>query len=117
VVAMSVVPIVLAGLGWFLYRSDIGIAIRAAADSGERATLLGIPVRRLSTITWMVAGGLSGLGLILAAPIKGPNLGVVGGPPLLPAPPAAAVIGRMDRLGTAIAAALGIGVFEQVVFW
>ena len=117
VVAMAVVPIVLAGLGWFLYRSDIGIAIRAAADSGERATLLGIPVRRLSTITWMVAGGLSGLGLILAAPIKGPNLGVVGGPPLLLAPLAAAVIGRMDRLGTAIAAALGIGVFEQVVFW
>ncbi len=117
VVAMAVVPVVLAALGWFLYRSDVGIAIRAAADSGERATLLGIPVRRLSTITWMVAGGLSGLGLILAAPIKGPNLGVIGGPSLLLAPLAAAVIARMDRLGTAIAAALGIGVFEQVVFW
>ncbi|HJT38240.1 MAG TPA: branched-chain amino acid ABC transporter permease, partial [Actinomycetota bacterium] len=117
VVALCVVPVVLAALGWFLYRSDIGIAIRAAADSGERATLLGIPVRRLSTITWMVAGGLSGLGLILAAPIKGPNLGVIGGPPLLLAPLAAAVIARMEKLGTAIAASLGIGVFEQVVFW
>jgi branched-chain amino acid transport system permease protein len=117
VIALCVVPVVLAALVWFLYRSDIGIAIRAAADSGERATLLGIPVRRLSTITWMVAGGLSGLGLILAAPIKGPNLGVIGGPPLLLAPLAAAVIGRMEKLGVAIGAALGIGVFEQIVFW
>ena len=57
VIALVVVPLVLLGLGWFLYRSDIGVAIRAAADSGERALLLGIPVRRLSTITWMVAGG------------------------------------------------------------
>jgi ABC-type branched-subunit amino acid transport system ATPase component/ABC-type branched-subunit amino acid transport system permease subunit len=117
VIAFCVVPVVLAGLGWFLYRSDVGIAIRAAADSGERATLLGIPVRRLSTITWMVAAGLSGLGLILAAPIKGPNLGVIGGPPLLLAPLASAVIARMERLGVAIAASLGIGVFEQLVFW
>ncbi len=117
VVALAVVPIVLAALGWFLYRSDVGIAIRASADSSERALLLGIPVRRLSTVTWMVAGGLSGLGLILAAPIKGPNLGVVGGPPALLAPIAAAVIARMGRLPVAIAAALGIGIFEQAVFW
>jgi ABC-type branched-subunit amino acid transport system ATPase component/ABC-type branched-subunit amino acid transport system permease subunit len=117
VVALAVVPIVLAALGWFLYRSDVGIAIRASADSSERALLLGIPVRRLSTVTWMVAAGLSGLGLILAAPIKGPNLGVVGGPPALLAPIAAAVIARMDRLPVAIAASLGIGVFEQAVFW
>ena len=117
VVALAVVPIVLAALGWFLYRSDVGIAIRASADSSERALLLGIPVRRLSTVTWMVAAGLSGLGLILAAPIKGPNLGVVGGPPALLAPIAAAVIARMDRLPIAIAASLGIGIFEQAVFW
>jgi ABC-type branched-subunit amino acid transport system ATPase component/ABC-type branched-subunit amino acid transport system permease subunit len=117
VVALAVVPVVLIGLGWFLYRSDLGIAVRAAADSGERALLLGIPVRRLSTVTWMVAGGLSGLGLILASPIRGPNLGVVGGPPALLAPLAAAVIARMDRLPIAIGAALGIGVFEQGVFW
>jgi branched-chain amino acid transport system permease protein len=117
VVALVAVPIVLAALGWFLFRSDIGIAIRAAADSSERALLLGIPVRRLSTITWMVAAGLSGLGLILSAPIRGPSLGVVGGPPLLLAPLAAAVIARMDRLPLALGAALGIGVFEQAVFW
>jgi branched-chain amino acid transport system permease protein len=116
-IALIAVPIVLVGLVWFLYRSDTGIAIRASADSGERALLLGIPVRRLSTVTWMVAGGLSGLGLILASPIKGPSLGVIGGPPLLLAPLAAAVIGRMERLGITIAAALGIGVFEQAVFW
>ena len=117
VLALAVVPIVLLSLGWFLFRSDIGVAIRASADSSERALLLGIPVRRLSTITWMVAAGLSGLGLILAAPIKGPSLGVIGGPPVLLAPLAAAIIARMDRLPVAIGAALGIGIFEQAMFW
>lgn len=60
--ALAVVPAVLVGLWWFLGRSGTGIAIRGAADSAERALLLGIPVRRLSRTTWMVAAGLSGLG-------------------------------------------------------
>ena len=51
-----VVPSVLAGLAWFLLKTDVGIAVRAAAENADRALLLGIPIRRLSTIVWMVAG-------------------------------------------------------------
>jgi ABC-type branched-subunit amino acid transport system ATPase component/ABC-type branched-subunit amino acid transport system permease subunit len=111
------VPVVLVGLAWFLSRSEVGIAIRAAADSRERALLLGIPVRRLSQVTWVVAAGLSGLGAILSVPILGTNLGGVAGPASLLGPLAAAVVARMERLGVAGAAALGIGVLRQVVFW
>ncbi len=117
VVAMCVVPVVLFGLWWFFGRTDTGIAIRASADSNERAMLLGIPIRRLSRITWVLAAGLSGLGAILSAPITGPDLGVVVGPVALLVPLAAAVVGRMDRLTTTFFAALGISVFEQAVFW
>ena len=116
VVAMVVVPVVVLGLAWFLGRSDTGIAIRGAADSNERALLLGIPVRGLSLVTWMVAAGLSGLAAMLTAPILGPSLGFVGGPTLLLAPLAAAVVARMDSLPIAAAAGLGIGVFQQAVF-
>ena len=117
VLALLMVPVVVAGLAWFLSRSDTGVAVRAAADSNERALLLGIPVRRLSRVTWMVAAGLSGIGSILSAPILGPHLGVLAGPGSLLAPMAAAVIGRMESLPVTVAAALGIGVAEQLVFW
>ncbi|HUY86033.1 MAG TPA: hypothetical protein VMU77_02880, partial [Acidimicrobiales bacterium] len=40
VVVMVVVPLVLLGLWWFLGRTDIGVAIRGAADSKDRAMLL-----------------------------------------------------------------------------
>ncbi len=117
VTAVVVVPVVLAALAWFLGRSDLGIAIRAAADSSERALLLGVPVRRLSQVTWMVAAGLSGLGAVLTVPIVGTNLGGVAGPASLLGPLAAAVVARMERLWVAFAAALGVGVLRQVVFW
>jgi excisionase family DNA binding protein len=117
VIALLVVPLVVAGLAWFFARSDAGIAIRGAADSEERALLLGIPVRRLSRLTWVLAAALSGLGAMLSAPIVGPSLGVVAGPVVLLIPLAAAVIGRMESLPVTVAAALGLGVFQQVVLW
>ena len=116
-VAMLVVPLVLIGLAWFFNRTTIGVAIRGAADSTDRATLLGIPVRRLSTITWVIAAGLSGIGAMLTAPILGPQIGLLGGPESLLAPLTAAVIARMENLTTAFVASLVIGVFQQAVFW
>ena len=116
-VALIVVPIALLGIWWFLSKTDTGIAIKAVADSRDRATLLGIPVRRLSMVTWMVAAGLSGVGAILSAPILGPNVGVASGPTVLLAPLAAAVLASMESLPAAMAWSLGIGVFGQAVFW
>lgn len=116
-VVVMAVPIVLAVLAWFFGRSDLGIAVRAAADSNERAVLLGIPVRRLSRVSWTLAAGLSGLGAILAAPVLGASVGNVSGAHVLLAPLAAAVVARMERLPVVVGAAVGIGVFEQAVFW
>src|SRR5439155_24116455 len=103
VMVMIVVPVVLAALALFLSRSDTGIAVRAAADSNERALLLGIPVRRLSRVTWMVAAGLSGIAALLSAPVLGSDLGAVGGPALLLAPLTAAVVARMESLPLTVA--------------
>jgi ABC-type branched-subunit amino acid transport system ATPase component/ABC-type branched-subunit amino acid transport system permease subunit len=116
-VAVCVVPVAVALLGWFLTRSDAGIAIRAAAESGERALLLGIPIRRLSTLAWVVAAVLSGVASMLAAPILGPSLGALAGPEMLLAPLTAAVVARMESLPVAFGASLAIGVFQQAVFW
>src|SRR5436305_1315901 len=115
--ALTAMGLVFAGLGWVFARCVRGLAVRASADSNERALLLGIAVRRLSLIAWVLAAGLSGLGSILSGPILGTDLGVIGGPVVLLAPLAAAVVARMESLPVAAAAALGIGVFQQVLFW
>ena len=115
--AVATVPVILIALRLFLTRSRIGVAVQAAADSSERALLLGIPVRRLSRITWMVSAGLSGIAAMLSAPILGSNLGSIAGPQALLVPIAAAVIARMQSLGVAVGAAIGLGIFRQVFFW
>jgi ABC-type branched-subunit amino acid transport system ATPase component/ABC-type branched-subunit amino acid transport system permease subunit len=117
VAVLVVVPVLLAALALFLVRSDTGVAIRASAESSERALLLGIPVRRLSLLAWVLAAGLSGVGSLLAAPVLGPQLGIPGGPVVLLPPLAAAVVARMDSLPVAFFAGLGIGVVQQGVFW
>ena len=115
---MAVVPLVIAGLAWFLLRTDAGIAVRAAAENSDRALLAGIPIRRLSTIVWMVAGGLATLTYILKAPFAGIAPGVAAnGPTVLLPGLAAAVVARMESLPVAFAAGVGLGIIEQVVRW
>lgn len=118
ILIVAVVPLVIAGLAWFLLRTDAGVAVRASAENVERALLLGIPVRRLSTIVWMIAGGLATLTFMLQAPFAGvkPGVAATGATVLLP-PLAAAVVARMEVLPTAFAAGLGLGIMEQVVRW
>ena len=56
---------------WFT-RSDIGIAVQAAGDRRDRASMLGIPVGRLQSVTWVVAGVLSFVSIFFQATILGP---------------------------------------------
>jgi branched-chain amino acid transport system permease protein len=118
ILIMMVVPPVLAGLAWFLLRTDVGVAVRAAAENEDRALLLGIPIRRLSTIVWMIAGGLAALTFVLKAPFSGVTPGLAGAAPLLLLPAlAAAVVARMDSLPTAFFAGIGLGIMEAVISW
>jgi ABC-type branched-subunit amino acid transport system ATPase component/branched-subunit amino acid ABC-type transport system permease component len=114
---LIVVPVVTLGLVAFFRYTDVGIAVRAQAESADRAALLGIPVKRLGTLVWVIAAGMSGLGVLLRLPIQGVAIGSVLGPSLLLRALAAAVIGRMESLPVTFAAALGLGVVEQSVFF
>jgi branched-chain amino acid transport system permease protein len=116
-VAVIACPLVVLGLVWFFNRTDSGIAIRAAADSQQRAQLLGIPVRRLSFIAWSIAAGLSALAAVLTAGVQGYSVTGIGGPSALLAPLAAAVVARFESLTVAFLASIGIGIFAQGMFW
>lgn len=111
------VPPVIAFLAWFLLRTDAGVAVRAAAENADRALLLGIPIRKLSTIVWAIAGGLAALTFFLKSPFTGITPG--GGATislLLPAL-AAAVVARMESLPVAFGTGVALGILEQIVRW
>jgi ABC-type branched-subunit amino acid transport system ATPase component/branched-subunit amino acid ABC-type transport system permease component len=117
ILIMAVVPAVLAGLSWFLLRTDEGRAVRAIAENRERALLLGIPVRRLSTLVWALVGGLAALTVVLRAPGQGLTIDAAAGPALLLPALAAAVVAGMGSLPAAFGAGVVLGVFDQIVRW
>ena len=117
VLIIFVVPVVIAFLGWFLLRTDAGVAVRGAAENADRALLYGIPVRRLSTIVWLIAGALATLTFILKAPFAGVTPGIANGPAVLLPALAAAVVARMESLPIAFGAGVGLGITEQLVLW
>ncbi|HZS15266.1 MAG TPA: ABC transporter permease [Candidatus Dormibacteraeota bacterium] len=116
-VAMVAVPLVLLGLVLFFRRSRIGVAVRGSAENAERAALLGIPVKRLGTIVWVIAALLSALAVTLRAPVVGTGIAGLSGSSLLLRALAPAVIGRMESLGVTLFASLGLGVVEQAMVW
>ncbi|MGH2684626.1 MAG: branched-chain amino acid ABC transporter permease, partial [Actinomycetota bacterium] len=71
IAAVAVTGVLVAALAAFFKYTDIGIAVRASAENGERASLLGIPVKRVSTIVWMLAATLSAIGIFLRTPLVG----------------------------------------------
>jgi ABC-type branched-subunit amino acid transport system ATPase component/ABC-type branched-subunit amino acid transport system permease subunit len=113
----AVVPVVVLALAWFLRRSLAGTAIRAASENTDRARLLGVPVRSLTTLVWMLAGALAALTFILRAPFLGATPSAIAGPAVLLPALAAAVVARMESMPVAFASAVALGVVDQLVRW
>ncbi len=68
-VIIGIAAFVYIGIWLFLNRTIIGKAIRAGTEDVEHVEGLGINVYRLFTITFVIAGGLSGLAGGLQAPL------------------------------------------------
>ena len=118
ILSVCAVPLVLAFLAWFLLRTNAGVAVRAAAENSDRAQLLGVPVRRLWTIVWTIAGALAVLTYMLSAPFEGVKPGVASnGPTVLVPMLAVAVVARMESLPTAFGAGIALGIMEALVRW
>jgi branched-chain amino acid transport system permease protein len=117
-VTLVTVPLACVALGALL-RTDLGASIRAVAENPTRAALLGIRVRRVSTVTWLVAGVLASTTGVLQVldPSGGFAFGKIDGPAFILRALAAAVIGGMTSLPVTFAAAVGLGVVEQSVLF
>ncbi len=117
VLALVLVPLVIAALAAFIRFTDVGVAIRAAADSNDRAALLGVPVRRLQTVVWCLATVLSFVGVLLRAGVVGLPVAATLSFGVLLSALAALVLGNLTDLVAVGAAAVALGILEQgVVF-
>ena len=100
------------GLALFLRYARIGIALRASAENADRASLLGIPVKRVQTTAWMLAGFLGSMAIFFQSPLIGvPSNATLGFDALLYAL-GAAVVAKMERIGVALVAGTFAGIIQ-----
>ncbi|MGH9026412.1 MAG: branched-chain amino acid ABC transporter permease [Acidimicrobiia bacterium] len=101
-------------LALFFSRTNLGVAILGASQEPTATELVGISVKRLSTITWAIAALLGGLAGVLAVPETGsfaPGIITTG---FLIAGFTAAVLGGMTSLPGAFLGGVIVGVVEAV---
>jgi ABC-type branched-subunit amino acid transport system ATPase component/ABC-type branched-subunit amino acid transport system permease subunit len=110
-------PLAVLAIAVFLKRHRFGLAIRASAANPEAARMSGIFASRMSTLAWMIAGGLSAFTAILTAPGQGFTTADSFGPELLLRAMTGAVIARMQSLPIALAGGVGLGILEQLLLW
>lgn len=116
-VAAIAAPLLLVALVVFLRSTAVGVAVRAAAERPDRAFMLGIPVKRLQTVVWVVAAVLSFSSVFLTAGITSLTPGFGVSLLVLLRSLAALVIGRMSDLVTIATSAVALGIVENGIRW
>jgi len=115
VVAWIVGPLAMVAIAVFLRGTVVGTAIRAAADSADRASLLGVPVNRLHTIVWSVATTLAFIAIWLRAGIIGLPIGSVLSFGILLRALAALMLGNLTNLPGIALSAIVLGMLETAI--
>ncbi len=116
---LAIAPVAVTALAWFLLGTDSGRAVRAAAENQDRALLLGVPVRRLQTIVWAAAGGLSTVTFIAKVPFTGvtPDPSALTGATAILPGLAVAVIAGFASLPKALWGGIALGIVEWTLRW
>jgi branched-chain amino acid transport system permease protein len=114
-VVVTVLALALAvGLGAFFKFTNLGIAIRATADSREVARLLGINANRVAAFSWAVGSALAAGAAILIVSRGNRELGAVSLLALLLPGFAAALFGGFISLVGTFAGGLALGVAQTM---
>ncbi len=96
----------------FLQRTKMGKALRAMADNPDLARVSGIPTERMTSLTWMIGGGMtatSGILLGLDSQLR-PEMGWA----LLLSLFAAVILGGIGNPFGALVGAMTLGITQQV---
>lgn len=95
----------------FFSRTRLGVAMQAASQNQLAAYYMGIPVRRVFSLIWAIAAGVSAVAAILLTPISmiDVNMGFLGIKAF-----AAAVLGGFGSIPGALVGGIIIGIAEQL---
>ena len=93
-----------------LRKTKFGIAMRAATENSDLSGIVGINVKLIFRISWLLGGGIAGIaGALMSLWFQGdPNLG----PQLIPSVFAASIVGGFFSIYGAIAGGLLVGLTE-----
>lgn len=104
----------LIGLFFIAFKySSWGVAMRASAEDGEAAALMGIRQGRVSALAWIVAGVLAAVAALFLVGAPTPGVSPTVYTVALGALPAA-ILGGLDSTGGALVGGLLIGVAEAM---
>jgi branched-chain amino acid transport system permease protein len=112
-VALAVALCLLVAFYFWLQRSDFGVAMRAAADDPETASLMGVKLSRVTTVSWALGLGLAVVAGIFLVSYPRSGLDVTVGSVALLAIPAV-VIGGLDSTTGAVVGGLIVGLTQML---
>ncbi len=104
--------VLLAFFIWFKF-SAWGVAMRAAAEDPQAASLMGIRLSRVSAVAWIIAGVLAALAGIFLTAYPTPGFDANASRLALAAFPAA-ILGGLDSPGGAVVGGVTVGVADQL---
>jgi branched-chain amino acid transport system permease protein len=111
--AITVAAILLALFFAAFKFSSWGVAMRAAAEDGEAAALMGIRRGRVTATAWLIAGGLAAVAAVFLTAFPSPGLDAGVRDVALRAFPAA-ILGGLDSTAGAVVGGLAIGLAEAL---
>lgn len=109
-VILAAVMIITALLFVFLRRTTLGVAIQAASQNQLAAYLCGIPVKRINSLVWAIAGAIAAVAGLLLAPTAVVDIGLWF---VVLKALAALVLGGFGSIPGAIVGGFVIGAVEQ----
>lgn len=114
ILTLALTVVVLGGLGWLLYRTRIGLEMRAAAENFEMARLLGVHANRVIAIAFAISGALAAMVGVLIVMQTGQVSPTMGLTPVLVGF-IAVVIGGFGRIFGAVVGGLVLGVLSSML--
>jgi branched-chain amino acid transport system permease protein len=97
----------------FLRHTQLGTAMRALADDRDITAALGVPVRRVESVTWLFSGALAGLSGLLLSNLVGMDAATLTF--LVISSLAAALIARLGSLVGTLLAGIVVGLVNAMV--
>ena len=118
ITVLIVTAIVCAVAAYFFIRTKFGVAVRAAAENGDAARLLGISADRVAAFVWIAGSVLAGVAGILVSEVKGGGVDIttlsLG---FLVRGLTAALIGGLTSLPGAVLGGLIVGITQNMLVW